>query len=58
VPDSPSTLLQVAALSRMLLEALERPDGVSASHKLLGDLRDLSERAHAELDRRRRARDE
>ena len=54
---APSTLVQVAALSRMLLEVLERPDGSMASQTLLADLRELSERAHAELDEHVRVRD-
>jgi hypothetical protein len=55
---APSTLVQVAALSRMLLEVLERPDGGMASQTLLADLRELSERAHAELAERAGATDQ
>jgi hypothetical protein len=52
VAEAPTTLLHVAALSKMLLEALEGSDAAMASDALLADLHELSERAHADLQER------
>jgi hypothetical protein len=46
----PSPLIQVAALGQMLMEALEQlNDDEIASEALLADLRDMCQRATAEL---------
>jgi hypothetical protein len=46
----PSPLIQVAALGQMLMDALERlDDNEIASEALLADLRDMCQRAAAEL---------
>jgi hypothetical protein len=48
----PSPLIQVAALGQMLAEALEQLDDEEiASEALLADLRDMCQRATAELAR-------
>jgi hypothetical protein len=47
----PSDLVVVAALCRMLLEALERLDEPIGSEALIAELRDVSERADKELGR-------
>lgn len=47
----PSDLVVVAALCRMLLEALERLDEKVASEALLADLREVCERMHLQLER-------
>lgn len=51
----PSDLVVVAALCRMLLEALERLSEEIASEALIADLREVCERAHSELERQARA---
>jgi hypothetical protein len=50
---APSELIVVAALCQMLLEALEQLDEEIASEALLADLREVCERTHEELGRRR-----
>jgi hypothetical protein len=49
---SPSNdLIHIVALSGLLLEELERLEGQFASEALTTPLRELYERAHAELER-------
>ena len=50
----PSDLVVVAALCRMLVEALDGLDAEIASEALIADLREVCERAHAELERQAR----
>jgi hypothetical protein len=47
----PSDLVVVAALCRMLIEALESLDDEIASEDLIADLREVCERAHLEIER-------
>jgi len=47
-----SDLTAVAALCKMLLEALERLDDEIASEALIADLREVCEKTHSELERR------
>jgi hypothetical protein len=54
VDKNRSDLIHVAALCQMLLDALERLDGDVASDALIAELREVCERAHAELERRTR----
>ena len=50
--EAPSTLVHVAVLSKMLLEALENADPPLAPTTLLADLHELSARVRADLDER------
>jgi hypothetical protein len=46
-----SELIQVAALCRMLLDALERLDAEIVSEALVADLTELCENVHGRLER-------
>ena len=54
--EAPAPLVHVAALSRLLLDALGRLDRELAPEAWVAELRGVCERSHAELERLARAR--